>query len=120
MEPEFYNDIVYKRNIVWKSVFKKIKTAIKEYIWYNRIGYFLVILKIEYRLSRRQGGVGGMDWRGGGGGGEGGYAASQTTVLHVVYKGTQSNRVSGFRDFVCSLFPQTLFYWPNHGWWFPL
>ena len=44
------------------------------------------------------GGGGGGGSRGGGGGGEA-YAASQTTVA---YGATQSNRVSDFRDFVCS------------------
>ena len=38
----------------------------------------------------------------------GAYAASQTTVLHM--KRTQSNRVSDFHDFVCSLFPKTILF----------
>ena len=32
------------------------------------------------------------------------YAVSQTTV---VYEETQSNRVSDYRNYVCSLFPKT-------------
>ena len=43
---------------------------------------------------------------GGGGGGEGrgAYAASQT------YEEIQSNRVSDFHDFVCSLFPKAILF----------
>ena len=52
----------------------------------------LVILKIEYRLSRRYGA----------------YAASQTSVA---YEEAQSNRVSVFRDFVCSLFLKAIFFY---------
>ena len=37
----------------------------------------------------------------------GAYAASQTSVA---YEETQSNRVSDFRDFVCSLFPKAVFF----------
>ena len=37
----------------------------------------------------------------------GAYAASQTTVLHM---NTQSNRVSDFRNFVCSLFLNAIFF----------
>ena len=36
------------------------------------------------------------------------YAASQTTVL--AYEKTQSNQVSEFRNFVCSLFPKAVLF----------
>ena len=61
-----------------------------------------VILKIEYRLSRRYGGGGG-----GGGAGRGGGVCSLANY-NVAYEETQSNRVSDFRDFVCSLFPKAI------------
>ena len=41
-------------------------------------------------------------WGGGGGGGRGDYS--------VAYEATQSNRVSDFRDFVCSLFPKAILF----------
>ena len=64
----------------------------------------MVILKIERRLSRR------WLWHGGGGVGEGGRAVCSLTNYSVAYEETQSNRVSDFRNFVCSLFPKaTLF-----------
>ena len=51
-----------------------------------------------------------MGWRGGGGGG-GGYAALQS--YSVAYEETQSNRVSDFCDFVCSLFPKAILFYFN-------
>ena len=50
----------------------------------------------------------GMGGRGGGGG-EGGGGVCSLANYSVAYEETQSNRVSDFRDFVCSLFPKATF-----------
>ena len=72
------------------------------FIFFGIIEPILVILKIEYCLSRRKGGAGG------GGGGEGGVCSLAN--YNVAYEETQSNRFSDFRDFVCSLFPKAIFF----------
>ena len=69
------------------------------FISFGIIEPILVILKIEYRLSRR--------YEGGGGGVEVGSICSLANYS-VVGEETQSNRVSDFRDFVCSLFPKAI------------
>ena len=52
----------------------------------------------------------GQDTRGGGGGGGGGVCSLAN--YSVAYVETQSNRVSDFRDFVCSLFPKAILFMP--------
>ena len=52
--------------------------------------------------------VGGGWWEGGGGGGARGVCS--LVNYSVAYEETQSNRVSNFRDFVCSLFPREILF----------
>ena len=59
------------------------------FISFGIIQPILLILKIEYCLNRRYGS----------------YAN-----YSVAYKETQSNRISDFRDFVCSLFPKAILF----------
>ena len=46
-----------------------------------------------------------------GGGGGGGRCVCSLGNYSVAYEETQSNRVSDFRDFVCSLFPKAILFY---------